>query len=67
MEKGVGDGVFAGSINGSGTLEIEVSTLAADNTISRMIRMVEDAQERRAPVQRFVDQFAKVYTPSRRW
>ena len=64
VEKGVGDGVFAGSINGSGTLEIEVSALAADNTISRMIRMVEDAQERRAPVQRFVDQFAKVYTPA---
>lgn len=64
VEKGVGDGVFAGSINGSGTLEIKVNALAADNTISRMIRMVEEAQERRAPIQRFVDQFAKVYTPA---
>ncbi len=63
VEKVVGDEVFASSINGEGTLEIEVTHLAADNTISRLIRMVEEAQEKKAPTQRFVDRFAAVYTP----
>ncbi len=63
IEKEISDTVFAGTINGEGALEIEVTRLAADNTISRMIRMVEEAQERRAPAQRFVDRFAAVYTP----
>jgi Zn2+/Cd2+-exporting ATPase len=64
IEKEAGSGVFAGSINGEGTLEIEVTRLAADTTISRMIALVEEAQERRAPVQRFVDRFARYYTPA---
>jgi Zn2+/Cd2+-exporting ATPase len=64
VEKEPGAAVFAGSINGEGSLEITVSRLAQDNTIARMIRLVEDAQERRAPVQRFVDRFAKYYTPA---
>ncbi len=64
VEKTVGDTVFAGSINGAGALSVEIGRLAADNTISRVIRMVEAAQEQRAPAQRFVDRFAKVYTPA---
>ena len=64
IDKAVGDEVFAGSINGEGVLDLEVTHVAADNTISRMIRMVEEAQEKRAPVQRFVDQFARYYTPA---
>jgi Cd2+/Zn2+-exporting ATPase len=64
VEKTAGDQVFASSINGEGTLEIEVTHLAADNTISRLIKMVEEAQERRAPAQRFVDRFARTYTPA---
>jgi Cd2+/Zn2+-exporting ATPase len=64
IEKAPGDDLFAGSINGQGTLEIEVTHLAADNTISRLIKMVEEAQDQRAPTQRFVDQFAKYYTPA---
>jgi Cd2+/Zn2+-exporting ATPase len=64
IEKETGAEVFAGSINGEGSLEITVTHLAADTTIARMIRLVEEAQERRAPVQRFVDQFAKYYTPA---
>ena len=63
VEKTPGDDVYASSINGEGTLEIEVTRLAKDNTISRLIRMVEEAQEKRAPTQRYVDRFAAVYTP----
>ena len=64
VEKTEGSDVFAGSINGEGVLQIEVTHLADDNTISRMIRMVEDAQEQQAPSQRFVDRFATYYTPA---
>ena len=63
IEKGPGATLFAGSINGEGSLEVEVTHLAADTTISRMIQLVEEAQERRAPVQRIVDRFARWYTP----
>ncbi|MCB8984270.1 MAG: heavy metal translocating P-type ATPase [Ardenticatenaceae bacterium] len=64
VDKQPGDEVFAGSINGQGTLEISVTHLAADNTISRLIKMVEEAQEKQAPTQRFVDRFARYYTPA---
>jgi Zn2+/Cd2+-exporting ATPase len=64
IEKEPGADVFAGSINGEGSLEITVSRLAQDTTIARMIRLVEEAQERRVPMQRFVDRFAQYYTPA---
>ncbi|MCS7060307.1 MAG: cation-translocating P-type ATPase [Anaerolineae bacterium] len=64
VEKTVGDKVFAGSVNGAGALMVEITHLAADNTISRMIRLVEEAQEQRAPTQRLVDRFAQRYTPT---
>ncbi len=64
VQKDVGSDVFASSINGEGSLDIEVTHLAADNTISRLIKMVEEAQEKRAPTQRFVNRFAKYYTPA---
>lgn len=64
VDKTPGDEVFAGSINGHGVLEVEVTHLAEDNTISRMVSLVAEAQERRAPAQRFVDRFARVYTPA---
>jgi len=64
VDKVPGDEVYAGSVNGHGALEIEITHTAADNTISRMIALVADAQERRAPAQRFVDRFARVYTPA---
>ncbi len=63
VDKAPGDEVFAGSINGHGALEIAVTHLAEDTTISRLIRLVAEAQEGRAPAQRFVDRFARVYTP----
>jgi Zn2+/Cd2+-exporting ATPase len=64
VDRQVGDSVFAGSINGEGALEVAVTGSVADNTLSRIIRMVEEAQEQRAPAQRFVDQFARYYTPA---
>ncbi|NNJ12338.1 cadmium-translocating P-type ATPase [Chloroflexales bacterium ZM16-3] len=64
IDKAPGDEVFAGSINGEGSLEVVVSRLAADNTISRMLALVEEAQERKAPAQRYVDSFARWYTPA---
>jgi Cd2+/Zn2+-exporting ATPase len=59
-----GDEVFAGTINGSGVLQVEVTREVRDNTLNRIIRMVEQAQAVRAPVQRFVDRFARYYTPA---
>ena len=61
--KSPGDEVFAGTLNGEGLLHVRVSRLARDSTIARIIRLVEEAQEKRAPAQAFVDKFAKVYTP----
>lgn len=64
VEKVNGDMVFAGSINERGTLEFKVSTHLNDTLIAKIIRTVQQAQSERAPAQRFVDQFAKYYTPS---
>jgi Cd2+/Zn2+-exporting ATPase len=59
-----GSPAYAGSINGHGALRIRVTKLARDNTLSRIVQMVQEAQGRRAPAQRFVDTFAKYYTPA---
>jgi Cd2+/Zn2+-exporting ATPase len=59
-----GSSIYAGSINGHGALLVRVTKLAADNTLARIVQMVQEAQARRAPAQRFVDQFATYYTPS---
>ncbi len=63
VEKTPGDPVFAGTVNGSGALVIEVTRLSRDTTIQRIIAMIEQAQSLRAPTQRFIDRFASVYTP----
>jgi Cd2+/Zn2+-exporting ATPase len=63
VEKTPGDEVFAGTVNGQGALTVRVTRLAADTTIARIIKMVEEAQAQKAPSQRFVDRFARVYTP----
>lgn len=63
VDKAVGDQVFAGTINGSGMLEFRVLAVAAESTLARIIRAIETAQSARAPTQRFVDRFARVYTP----
>ncbi|MCC6613680.1 MAG: cadmium-translocating P-type ATPase [Anaerolineae bacterium] len=64
VAKSEGDEVFAGTINGEGTLTIAVTRLAADNTLSRIIKLVEEAQSVRAPSQRMIDSFARYYTPA---
>jgi Zn2+/Cd2+-exporting ATPase len=58
-----GDTVFAGTINESGSFEYIVTATAGDSTLARIIHAIEEAQGARAPTQRFVDQFARVYTP----
>jgi Cd2+/Zn2+-exporting ATPase len=63
VEKKGGDNVFAGSINGEGSLQVRVSRQASDSTLARIIQMVEEAQAQKASAQRFVDVFAKYYTP----
>lgn len=64
VEKSVGDNVFAGTINTSGSFEYRVTAESTHSTLARIIHAVEEAQGARAPTQRFVDQFAKVYTPA---
>ncbi|MEC4722214.1 heavy metal translocating P-type ATPase [Noviherbaspirillum sp. CPCC 100848] len=64
VEKGVGDPVFAGTINEAGSFEFEVTARSDNTTLARIIHAVEEAQGTKAPTQRFVDQFSKVYTPA---
>ncbi|VAX35801.1 Lead, cadmium, zinc and mercury transporting ATPase; Copper-translocating P-type ATPase, partial [hydrothermal vent metagenome] len=63
VEKELGDEVFAGTINGDGSLEIESTKPASDTTLARIIKMVGDAQSRRAPSEKWVEKFAVIYTP----
>lgn len=64
VDKGVGDPLYAGTINQNAELQYRVTALAADSTLARIIHAVEAAQATRAPTQRFVDRFAAVYTPA---
>jgi Cd2+/Zn2+-exporting ATPase len=64
VRKGIDGTVYAGTINGDGVLRVRVTAAAADNTIARVVRLVEEAQESKAPTERFIDRFSKYYTPA---
>ncbi|WP_341987454.1 heavy metal translocating P-type ATPase [Azorhizobium sp. AG788] len=64
VRKGVAALVFAGTVNGDAALRVRVSAAAADNTIARIVKLVEEAQESKAPTERFIDRFSRYYTPA---
>ena len=64
IEKAPGDEVFAGTINGRGALDVQVTRVRRDTTLARIIHLVERAQAQRAPAQALVERFARIYTPS---
>jgi len=64
VARGVGDEVYAGTVNGDGAFELAVNRPARDTTLARIITMVEEAQSRRAPSERWVERFARLYTPA---
>lgn len=63
VRKEAGADVFAGTINGEAVLKVRVTAAAADNTIARVVKLVEEAQESKSPTERFIDRFSKYYTP----
>jgi Cd2+/Zn2+-exporting ATPase len=63
MEKAPGDAVFSGSLNGQGAVLVRVTKKAEDSTLQRIVKMVEEAQAKKAPAEQFVDRFSRVYTP----
>ncbi len=63
VEKGPGDTVYSGSLNGSGGLLVRAARRAKDSTLQRIVRLVEEAQARKAPAEQFVDRFSRIYTP----
>ena len=63
VEKGSGDEVYSGSLNGSGGVLVRATKRAGDSTLQRIVRLVEEAQARKAPAEQFVDRFSRVYTP----
>ena len=63
VAKQAGDPVFAGTVNGEGAVEVESTKPAGETTLAHIIQMVGDAHTKRAPVEQWVDRFARVYTP----
>ncbi|MFB6297535.1 MAG: heavy metal translocating P-type ATPase, partial [Salinirussus sp.] len=64
VDKTVGDDVYAGTVNEQGYLEVEVTSAAGDNTLSRIVGLIEDAQSNRTDREQFVERFAAYYTPA---
>lgn len=63
ITKGPGDPLFAGTVNHDAALQMKVTSAAENNTIARIIKMVETAQESKAPTERFIERFSRVYMP----
>jgi len=64
VEKKKDDTVFAGTVNGDNSLEIEVTKLAKDTTLARVVQMVEEAQTQKSPTQRFTESFERIFVPT---
>ena len=64
VDKSEGDRVFAGTVSQNGLLHVRATGVGADTTLARIVRRVEEAQEERAPTQRFIERFARWYTPA---
>jgi len=64
VDKIEGDRVFAGTVSQNGVLQVRATGVGADTTLARIVRRVEEAQEERAPTQRFIERFAQWYTPA---
>jgi Cd2+/Zn2+-exporting ATPase len=64
VDKVPGDEVFAGTVNGEGSLEIEVTKRAQDTTLSRVVQMVVEAQGQKSPTQRFTERFTRIFVPA---
>ncbi len=64
VDKQPGDKVFAGTVNGEGVLTVEVTKLAQESTLARMVTMVAEAQTQKSPTQRFTDRFERVFVPA---
>ncbi len=64
VDKAEGDNVFAGTLNAQGAIQIEVTHAFADNTLSKIIHLVEEAQEQKGRAQRFIERFGRVYSPA---
>ncbi|HEX9132817.1 MAG TPA: cation-translocating P-type ATPase [Ktedonobacteraceae bacterium] len=64
VEKQVGDIVYAGTLNEVGALEVQATKVGAETTLGQIRRMVEEAQEQKAPIERILDRYARFYTPA---
>ena len=64
VDKAPGDPVFAGTVNGEGSLKVRVTKVAGESTLARIIQLVGEAEEDKPPTQRWVDRFAAIYTPA---
>jgi Cd2+/Zn2+-exporting ATPase len=64
VDKVPGDPVFAGTVNGEGSLKVRVTKAAGDSTLAKIIQLVGEAEEQKPPTQRWVDRFAAIYTPA---
>lgn len=63
VNKNIGDEVFAGSINEEGAIDIETTKISSESTLSKIIKLVEDAQSKRSASEQWVEKFARYYTP----
>jgi Cd2+/Zn2+-exporting ATPase len=63
-QKGAEDTVYAGTVNLDGAIRVRVTAAAQDNTIARVVKLVEEVQEAKAPTERFIDRFSRYYTPA---